>query len=117
YQLWQSAFSSDPAVLGQRIQIADTPHIIVGVMPDQFRFPMNQRLWIPLRAEPSGDTGSATDVFVFARLAPGATRASAQSELATVGMLPRAAVRQTAASLDARVVPYAAGFFPEVHAN
>ena len=117
YQLWQSAFSSDPAVLGQRIQIANTPHIIVGVMPDQFRFPMNQRLWIPLRAEPSGDTGSATDVFVFARLAPGATRASAQSELATVGMLPRAAVRQTAASLDARVVPYAAGFFPEVHAN
>ncbi len=37
-----------------------------AVMPSRFRFPMNQRLWIPLR------TGS-TDVFVFARLVPGAT--------------------------------------------
>ena len=39
YQLWQSGFSSDPAVLGQRIQIGDTPHIVVGVMPEGFRFP------------------------------------------------------------------------------
>ena len=45
--LWQSGFSSDPAVLGQRIQIGDTPHIVVGVMPEGFRFPMNQRLWTP----------------------------------------------------------------------
>ena len=40
YQLWQSGFSSDPAVLGQRIQIGDTPHIVVGVMPEGFRFPI-----------------------------------------------------------------------------
>ena len=39
YQLWKEGFSSDPAVLGQRIQIGDTPHIVVGVMPQGFRFP------------------------------------------------------------------------------
>ena len=49
YQLWKEGFSSDPAVLGQRIQIGDTPHIVVGVMPEGFRFPINQRLWTPLR--------------------------------------------------------------------
>ena len=49
YGLWQSRFSSDPAVLGQRIQIGGTPHIVVGVMPEGFRFPVNQRLWTPLR--------------------------------------------------------------------
>ena len=74
YELWQSGFSSDPAVLGQRIQIGDTPHIVVGVMPEGFRFPMNQRLWTPLRTNPVGEVRpGSTDVFVFARLVPGAT--------------------------------------------
>ena len=116
YQLWQSAFSSDPAVLGQRIQIDDIPHTIVGVMPTLFRFPINQRLWIPLHIERIGETDPKNDVFVFGRLARGASREGAQTEVATVGVLPRAGVPQTA-SLEARVVPYAAGFFPEVHAN
>ena len=113
YDLWQSAFSSDRAVLGQRIQIADTPHTIVGVMPDRFRFPVNQRLWIPLRLEER----SASDVFVFARLVPGAALEGAQSEVATRGLLPRDLVARATAQLEPRVVPYAAGFFPDVHAN
>jgi len=117
YQLWQSAFSSDSALLGQRIQIADTPHTIVGVMPESFRFPMNQRLWIPLHIERIGETDPKSDVFVFGRLAPGASREGAQTEVATIGVLPRTGASQTTASLDARVVPYAAGFFPEVHAS
>ncbi len=58
YELWQSGFSSDAAVLGQRIQIGDTPHIVVGVMPRGFRFPLNQRLWTPLRTNPAGDVPS-----------------------------------------------------------
>ena len=117
YQLWRSAFSSDPAVLGQRIQIADTPHTIVGVMPDQFRFPLNQSLWVPLRTDLNRETHSGSDVFVFGRLVPGATLEGAQSELATIGLLPHVAALQTTPSLQARVVPYAAGFFPDVQAN
>ena len=89
YQLWREGFSSDPAVLGQRIQIGDTPHIVVGVMPAGFRFPVNQRLWIPLRTNPLGEVGPGiTDVVVFARLVPGATLESAHAEVTTVGLLP-----------------------------
>ena len=89
YQLWQEGFSSDPAVLGQRIQIGDTPHIVVGVMPGGFRFPMNQRLWIPLRTNPLGEVRpGSTDAFVFARLVPGATLEGAHAEVTTVGLLP-----------------------------
>ena len=39
YQLWKEGFSSDPAVLGQRIQIGDTLHIVVGVMRGGCDFP------------------------------------------------------------------------------
>ena len=109
YQLWQSGFSSDPAVLGQRLQIGDTPHIVVGVMPEGFRFPINQRLWTPLRTN--------ADAFIFARLVPGAPLERAQAEVTTLGLLPRDTAAGTTARLEPRVVPYAAGIFPDVHGN
>ena len=118
YELWRSGFSSDPAVLGHRIQIGDTPHIVVGVMPEGFRFPMNQRLWIPLRTNPPGEVRSgSTDAFVFARLVPGATLEGAHAEVTTFGLLPRDTAAGTTARLEPRVVPYAAGVFPDVHSN
>ena len=116
YELWQSGFSSDPAVLGQRIQIGDTPHIVVGVMPEGFRFPMNQRLWTPLRTNPVGDVRpGSSDVFVFARLVPGATLEGAHAEVTTVGLLPPGAAAGTTAPREPRVVPYAAGILPTVN--
>ncbi len=114
--LWRSGFSSDPAVLGQRIQIGDTPHIVVGVMPEGFRFPMNQRLWTPLRTNPPGEVRpGGTDVFVFARLVPGATLESAHAEVFTLGLVPHDAAAGTTAHLEPRVVPYAAGILPTVN--
>jgi predicted permease len=118
YKLWQSGFSSDPAVLGQRIQIADTPHVVVGVMPDGFRFPMNQRLWTPLRTNPVVEVHPGSgDVFIFARLVPGATREGAHAEATTVGLLPHDAAAGTIARREPRVVQYAVGMFPDVHSN
>ena len=109
YELWQSGFSSDPAVLGQRIQIGATSHVVVGVMPQGFRFPLNQRLWTPL--------GASADAFVFARLAPGVTLQAAHAEVTTVGLLPHEAAAGTTQRLEPRVVPYAAGVFPDVHSK
>jgi predicted permease len=119
YGLWQSAFSSDAAVIGQRIQIGDTPHTIVGVMPDGFRFPINQRLWTAMRTDRAGDAAQegVAPLFVFARLAPAATLEGAQAEVETLGLLPRDKAGQTTADLQLRVVPYVAGIFPDVHGN
>jgi predicted permease len=120
YQLWKEAFSADPAVLGQRLQIGDTPHVVVGVMPEGFRFPMNQRLWTPLRTNPVGEErpGSA-DAFIFARLAPGVTLERAQAEVTTFGLLrgDKDSAAGTAARREPRVVPYAAGMLPTVNRN
>ena len=109
YDLWRVAFSLDPTVVGQRMQIGETSHLIVGVMPEGFRFPVNQRLWTPLR--------SNSDVFTFARLVPGSTLQGAQSEVAALGLSPRPAASRATAPPEPRVVPYAAGLFPDVHAN
>jgi putative ABC transport system permease protein len=117
YGLWEAAFSSDPSVIGQRLQIGDRPHTIVGVMPRGFRFPVNQRLWMPLRIDQAGEARSGSDVFVFARLAPGATLEGAHAEAAAIGMLPRDGVARGTAQLKPRVVPYAAGVFPTARAS
>src|SRR5262245_27849588 len=60
YDIWQSGFSSDPDVVGQRINVADRPHIIIGVMPAGFRFPINQHLWTALRTDPLDDERRAS---------------------------------------------------------
>jgi predicted permease len=120
YQLWKEGFSSDPAVLGQRIQIGDTPHVVVGVMPAAFRFPVNQRLWLPLRTNPVGVGRPGSEgAIIFARLVPGATLESAQAEVTTVGLLPGDGDRGagTTAQREPRVVPYTAGMFPTVNRN
>ena len=53
FELWQAGFSSDPAVLGRRLQLDDVSYTVVGVMPEEFAFPVSQRIWIPLRTNAS----------------------------------------------------------------
>ena len=87
FELWQAGFSSDPAVLGRRLQLDDVDYTVVGVMPEEFAFPVSQRIWIPLRTNPSESSrDQPPDVFVFARLAPGFTLESAQAEVVTLGL-------------------------------
>ncbi len=39
FDLWRSAFSSHPDVIGKTIRLSDTPLTVVGVLPPQFQFP------------------------------------------------------------------------------
>jgi predicted permease len=71
YDEWQRRFDGDPNVLGQTLRLDDSFHTIVGVMPAAFGFPINHRLWIPLRADAEGRLAAPPLGSVFARLAPG----------------------------------------------
>ncbi len=81
-QLWRTRFDADSRILGQRIRLARTAYIVVGVMPRSFGFPVNQVLWVPLQgAGPNFERGEGPDVTVFGRLAPGVGVEAAQAEL------------------------------------
>src|SRR5262245_9409183 len=43
--MWRNRFQADPTVLGRSIQLGATSFSIVGVMPENFKFPVNDRLW------------------------------------------------------------------------
>jgi putative ABC transport system permease protein len=109
--VWRSRFAADPATVGQQIRLGDIAHTVVGVMPADFGFPLNHRFWAPLRLAPGESLSdeSRTGV-IFARLSPGATLEGAQTELATMGLLPSAVDTATAERLQPRVMPYTSAF-------
>jgi putative ABC transport system permease protein len=65
--IWRSAFGSDPTVVGRRISVDNAPFLVIGIMPETFRFPTPATvLWKPLVPAP-GETGP---FMLFGRLTP-----------------------------------------------
>ena len=122
YDVWQSRFASDRAVIGQTVRLGEILHTVIGVMPEGFAFPVNHRFWIPLRSDPSGSLKAAPEGVVFARLAPGVSLDGAQAELTTIGLLPpatgpsrgSATPPTTGDARRPRVVPYTFAFTDDV---
>ena len=107
YDAWQSRFAGDPAIVGREIRIGATLYTVVGVMPEDFAFPMNHAYWMPLRADPSAyERRKGPGIYIFGRLAPGVTMAEAQVELDAIGKRSAAAWPQTHAKLAPMVMPY-----------
>jgi predicted permease len=86
---WRSRFGAAPDVIGKTLMVNSVARQVVGVMPARFSFPAaDTRLWLPVKHT---DSAAVEDFsyWAVARLAPGATVAQAQRELATI--LPRMA--------------------------
>jgi putative ABC transport system permease protein len=109
-EVWRRRFAADPGILGRRIQLGATEHIVIGVMPPGFAFPLQHGFWVPLRLPAAAAPLSGPSLSVFARLTPGATLESAQAELTTVGQRAAAASPQTHEPLRPRVMPYTYAF-------
>ena len=109
--VWQSRFASDPDVVGRTLQLGSVVHTIVGVMPEGFGFPVNNRLWTPLRLRPADfEPGNAPDVDVFGRLATGATIPSAHQQLSAIGQRLSTSHPETHGQVRAQVLPYPQSF-------
>ena len=80
--LWQRRFDADPGVLGRTIDLDDEPHEIVGVLPEDCRFPHFQDIWTPLGLDPADEDRGRRRFEAIARLAPGVTAGRAQADLA-----------------------------------
>jgi predicted permease len=107
HDVWRSRFGGDPGVVGRELRLGTTVHTVVGVMPEGFGFPLNQRLWVPLRLEPSDYAPREGPVIqAFGRLAPGVSIEEAQAELTAAGNRLAAVFPATHRHLRPRVVQY-----------
>ena len=107
YDIWQSRFDGDQGVIGRTVRIGRTTATIVGVMPDGFRFPVSQQVWLPLRVATVAPRAGAA-ISVFGRLAEGASLETAQAELTTIGQRIASANATTHAQLRPIVSRYGA---------
>jgi len=85
YSLWQSRFGSQPDIVGESVGINGENYSVIGVMPDGFRFPDKDDIWIPLaidKAKPD-DRGSH-GLEVVAKIKPGVTPEQAGVELSNI---------------------------------
>ena len=105
YNTWSVRFAASREVLGQQVQLDGISHTIVGVMPPDFKFPVNHQYWTSLK--PTEDR-----LAVFARLAPGASIERAHAEVQTMGLLEPKPTTGTGRPRQARVVPYVRGIGP-----
>jgi putative ABC transport system permease protein len=87
YRLWQISFGADPKIVGRKVTLNAQPYTVIGVMPNGFEFPTfwapDTRFWAPLSLAGQESRDERT-LRIFARLKPGATPATAGSELSTI---------------------------------
>ena len=85
-RIWESRFNSDPHIIGQVVKVDGHPAAIVGVLPDTFRFPNNQDVWLPLGFDSYYDDTDSDNNTIngLGRLKPGVTLAQAMQEFQAI---------------------------------
>lgn len=79
--LWQRRFGGGEGVIGETLALDGVPYEVIGVLPEDFRFPLAEAdLWVPFTPNPAVPR-RARGVMLVGRLAPGVTPEQAQAEL------------------------------------
>ena len=88
HDLWQSAFGGTEDTLNRQIILDGKPHTIIGILPENFRFPLlaqHAQIWTTVRGEGGNLPERGAQILrAIGRLKPGATLEQAGNDIATV---------------------------------
>ncbi len=86
YRVWETRYRKDPAIAGKAVKVNGEAATILGVMPQDFRFPESQDLWVAQRDQRAqfSDRSAGPYAQVFGRLKPGVSFDKAGLELAQI---------------------------------
>jgi putative ABC transport system permease protein len=85
HRLWQEHFGSNPAIVGQNIQLDGQSYLVAGVMPATFQFPEFAQMWTPIAwTDKEKSVRGEHHSVVIARLKPGIDVTQAQAEMNTI---------------------------------
>ena len=74
YRVWQRLFAGDRGIVGRPVMMEGRPHIVIGVMPPRFRFPMDDmELWAAIKDNMTGMPRNSRFMNVVGRLKRGAS--------------------------------------------
>ena len=103
YSLWKNRYASDPNVIGRPIRVNGEPATIIGVMPDNMKFPTNAAMWMAF--QPAADeTRNNRPLQIFGRLRADANMVQAQSEMERIAAAQAAKYPDTNKELTTALV-------------
>jgi putative ABC transport system permease protein len=114
-RLWQRRFGKKPDVLGQTIELNDTPHTIIGVLPpeiDDLMLWYDVDLFTPLSIDPAKLKRSNRSYQSIGRLKPDVTIEQAQTEMSGIAARLAKAYPNSNADSDVWVQPMMEYFNP-----
>ncbi len=87
HHVWQDRFDGDPEVVGQVARVNGEQTTIIGVMPEGFRFPIAEDVWLPLRMDPLElERGEGLTLEVYGRLRDGVNMDQASAEMQAIAV-------------------------------
>jgi putative ABC transport system permease protein len=85
YSMWRERYDADAKIIGKSIRVNGVPYSVVGVMPEGFAFPNNDKIWVPLQTNPlEGKRGEGQFVSTVGKLKPGVTLDQANADVGTI---------------------------------
>ena len=118
YHVWRDRYGSDPGVIGQAVRVNGRAGTIIGVMPEGFRFPVLQEVWIALQADPLADPrGEGRQLSVFGKLREGVTQEEAETDLGGIAQRLAQAYPETNEGLSPVITPYTENFIGQETEN
>jgi putative ABC transport system permease protein len=107
YSMWHERYNSNANIIGTQIRVNGVPHSVVGVMPDGFAFPNNDKIWVPLQVNPlDGKRGEGQFVQAFGKLKPDVSLDKATVELSTISKRLGAEYKESNEGFTALVTPF-----------
>jgi putative ABC transport system permease protein len=84
YGVWADRYGKDPNILGRSVRANDKPATIVGVMPEGFKFPNDEDIWIAAVPDAELEKRNNRAFLMIGMLKQGASIAEAQADLSLV---------------------------------
>ena len=114
HKVWSQRYGSDENVVGRQVRINAEPVTIVGVLPEEFQFPIEEELWMPLVLE-TGEVprGEGRTLEVLARLEDDVDIDQAQTEMSLIAGRLAEAYPEHNEGVGAVVQPYLDEFIGE----
>ncbi len=114
HQLWQDRYQGDPGIVGRSVRVNSEPATIIGVMPEDFLFPFQQQVWVPLRVDPVAlARGEGITLEVMGRLRDGVTIDRAMVEMSGIAQRLAAEYPQTNEGIAPVIKPFTEEYIGE----
>jgi len=106
--LWQPRFGGAPNLVGSPLALDGNSYTVVGIMPNQFKFPQSVEIWVPLAQDPiRGRSYSRGTRYlnVIARLKPGVRLDQAQANMNLIAKQQAEEYPEFNSNLGVEIIP------------